>query len=386
MNSTFLLRHYKMRVLISYDSKTTGSKELRWDHIHNVHPHMAGPLTKIGDYVYAYDSKGKFKEPIFDGYLAGIALLSTEEFDTNFHYVRTQFSDVARLSSMESGLVTNYLDETVSRAVFPLPYTTTHHVFLLGPMCKSCVDYVNSLTGDVIFHVQGEANGERKTTSYPCVMTIHPNVFPTSFNYWSGEEEMRQIRATMNQTYTVKCLPTIQQVMTTIKTHEMIEKDVEIPAVYISIRNKMLALMKGEAYAFTTLPILGICQDMIDKDNSVSCEMLLIHSTIIPRLILIGRRVYEAETPTGYTFTSMNTEGEVFFPKTDAKQVFHLEKTMLNHCSAVIGFKELLTGEYYYTDCSEKDIVDGVEPCSSSERAPFFETIVCKVGFFATAL
>lgn len=375
-----------MRVLISYDSKTTGSKELRWDHIHNVHPHMTGPLTKIGEYVYAYDSKGKFKEPIFDGYLAGIALLSTEEFDTNFHYVRTQFADVVRPSSTESGLNTNYLDETVSRAALPLSYATTHHVFLLGPMSPSCVEYVNSLTCDVIFHVQGEANGERKTTTYPDAMTAHQNVFPTAFNHWTGEEEMRKIRATIDQSYTVKCLPTIPQIMTTIMTHELVEKDVEIPTIYLTIRNKMMALMKGEAYVFTALPILGICQDMIDKDNSVSCEMLINHSTIVPRLILIGRRVYEAEVPTGYTFTAMNTEGEVFFPKTEAKQVFHLEKTMLNYCRAVIGFKELLTGEYYYTDCSEKDIVDGVEETSNSERAPFFEPFICKVGFFATAL
>jgi len=347
---------------------------------------MSGPLTKIGEYVREYDSKGKFKEPIFDGYLAGIALLSTEEFDANFHYVRTQFADFPRPSSTESGLVTNYLDETVSRTALPLPYTATHHVFLLGPMSPSCVEYVNSLTGDVIFHVQGEANGERKTTTYPDAMTVHPNVFPTAFNHWSGEEAMRTIRATMDQTYTVKCLPTILQVLTTIKTHEMVEKDVEIPAVYNSIRTKMLALIKGEPYELSALPILGICQDMIDKDNSVSCEMLIAHSTILPRLILIGRRVYEAEAPTGYTFTAMNTEGEVFFPKTEAKQVFHREKTMLNHCRAVIGFKELLTGEYYYTDCSEKDIVDGVEQASMSERAPFFEPFVAKVGFFSTAL
>jgi len=373
-----------MRILISYDSKTTGSKELRWDHIHNVHPHMSGTLTKIGEYVREYDSKGKFKEPIFDGYLAGIAL--SEEFDSNFHYVRTQFADLPRPSSTESGLVTNYLDETVTRAAFPLPYATTHHVFLLGPMSPACVEYVTSLTGDVIFHVQGEANGERKTTTYPDAMTVHPNVFPTAFNHWSGEEEMRKIRATMDQSYTVKCLPTISQTMTTIKTHELVEKDVEIPSIYLSIRNKMLALMKGDPYTMGTLPILGICQDMIDKDNSVSCEMLIHHSTIIPRLILIGRRVYEAEAPTGYTFTAMNTEGEVFFPKTDAKQVFHRERTMLNHCRAVIGFKELLTGEYYYTDCSEKDIVDGLQPMSGSERAPFFEPFVAKVGFFSTAL
>jgi hypothetical protein len=253
-------------------------------------------------------------------------------------------------------------------------------------MSQSCVEYVESLTGDVIFHVQGEANGERKTTTYPDAMTAHTNVFPTAFNHWTGEEEMRKIRATIDLSYTVKCLPTIPLTMTTIKTHEMVEKDVEIPTIYLSIRSTMLALMKGDAYTVGSLPILGICQDMIDKDNSVSSEMLITHSTILPRLILIGRRVYEAETPTGYTYTAMNTEGEVFFPKTEAKQMFHRERTMLNHGRAVIGFKELLTGEYYYTDCSEKDIVDGVEDTSGSERAPFFEPFVAKVGFFSTDL
>jgi len=251
-------------------------------------------------------------------------------------------------------------------------------------MSLSSLEYVTSLTGDVIFHVQGEANGERKTTTYPDAMTVHQNVFPTAFNYWTGEECMRLFRATIDLSYTVKCNHDIPQVMTTVKTHEMVEKDVLIPRIYLSIRDKMVALMKGQPYLFPSLPILGICQDMPDKDNSVSCEMLLTHSTIIPRLILIGRRVYDAETPTGYTFTAMNTEGEVFFPKTSAKQRFDMERTMTNHYKAVSGFVDLLTGEYYYTAPSEKDIVDGVEDVSESERAPFFEPFICKVGFFAT--
>jgi len=70
-----------MKIAIHYDSKCTGSKELRMDNIQNVfHALRDRSRTLIGDYAFTYDSAGKCKEPIFDGYLAGIALLPDDVF------------------------------------------------------------------------------------------------------------------------------------------------------------------------------------------------------------------------------------------------------------------------------------------------------------------
>jgi hypothetical protein len=348
-------------------------------------------LTKIGEYAYAYDSYGKMKEPIFDGYLAGIALLSSDEFDKHFMYVPTQFHDVPRKSSMESGLSTTYMDGSVSRSA--LPYDTAKHVFLLGPMNQTAVDYIKTLTGDVIFHVQGDASTlDRKTTSYPDAMTEHPGIFSCAFNLFTGEECSRIIRSKMNRSYTVKCKPgiSLEKVDVLSNTGPMTPLTVDIPCIYVSMRKYMMTiLMGGEALLpLRHMNIDAIFQDMIDKDNSVSCRMLLTHSTF-PKLSLIGRRVYRSQSVpfSDYSFTAMDASGDVHFPSLKegvTNQVFDADATRVNHKKGVDGFHALLEGlEYQYDVIADSDIVDGFGERSASERAPFHEPFIAKVKFFA---
>ena len=383
-----------MFIEITYDSKCTGSKELRMDNIKNVFHVLKDNqdiLTKIGEYAYAYDSCGKMKEPIFDGYLAGIALLSSDEFDKHFMYVPTQFRDAPRKSPMEAGLSTAYMDGSFSRA--DLPYDTAKHVFLLGPMNQTAVDYINTLTGDVIFHVQGDAsNLVHKTTSYPDAMTEHPGIFSCAFNLFTGEECSRLIRSKMNRSYTVKCKPDIslEKVDVLSNTGPMTPLTVDIPCIYVSIRKYMMTiLMGGEAsLPLQHMNIDSIFQDMIDKDNSVSCWMLLTYSTF-PKLSLIGRRVYRSDAVpfSSYSFTAMDASGDVHFPSLKegvTNQVFDADATRANHKRGVDGFHTLLKGlEYHHSDILDTDIVDGIGERSLSDRAPFHEPFIAKVKFFA---
>jgi hypothetical protein len=159
---------------------------------------------------------------------------------------------------------------------------------------------------------------------------------------------------------------------------------VKIPAIYVTLRNYMVkACLFGEVMASPLQPIYidTIFQDMIDKDNSVSCWMLLNHSLTMPTLSLIGRRVYEAE-PAPYTYTFQEgANGDVHFPAVAVSaQVFDEKKTMIHHHRMTAKFHALLAGlEYGYGVISEKDIVDGLGDVSESERAPFYEPFIVNV-------
>ena len=378
-----------MKIAIHYDSKCTGSKELRMDNIKNVFQAIRDRTrTVIGDYAFAYDSAGKSKEPIFDGYLAGIALLPDETFEQSFHYVPTKYNDAVRPSKMVSGLSTTILEGSFDRSQLPIAYYDATHVFLLGPMTKHAVEYVSDVQGNVIFHVQGDIG----TTCYPDAMTEHKNLFPAPFNQWTGEECSRLIRSKMNASFTVKCKADVVQEDVEVLNNvgPMDTLTVKIPSIYVTLRNYMVkACLLGEVM---TSPLRSICigmifQDMIDKDNSVSCWMLLKHSLALPTLSLFGRRVYQAAPATfkDYSFTFQEGgNGDVHFPAiaavTSSTQVFDERETLLNHHRMTAKFHDLLKGlEYGYGVISEKDIVDGIEEVSESERAPFYEPFIVKI-------
>lgn len=351
------------------------------DNIKNVfHALRDKSRTLIGDYAFAYDSAGKFKEPIFDGYLAGIALLPDDVFCKSFHYIPTQYNDHPRPSSMVSGLSTSILDGAFARHQLPFDYGTATHVFLLGPMNQRAVEYVNGVQGNVIFHVQGDVG----TSSYPDAMTEHKNLFPAPFNQWTGEECSRLIRGLMNASFTVKCKPDVAMEDVEVLSLTMEPLTVKIPAIYVTLRNYMVkACLCGEVMTSPLQPIFihTIFQDMIDKDNSVSCWMLMNHSLTMPMLSLIGRRVYVAEAaPYTYTFQA-GANGDVHFPAVaESKQVFDAKETMLHHHRVTAKFHALLSGlEYGYSASEEKDIVDGLGDKSESERAPFYEPFIVNV-------
>lgn len=392
-----------MFIQISYDSKLTGSKELRMDNIAvferlKVHTNF----TRIGQYAFAYDSAGKFKEPIFDGFLAGIALLQNDIFDENFIYVPVEFNDVERPNTRVSGLSTQYTDAPVlNRSRFPVPYATTKHVFLLGPINQTCVNYIMELTGNVIFHVQGEATSvDRKTTTYPDAMTENPGIFQCSFNLWTGEELSRIVRSKMGLSYTVKCVPDIEQQHVSVLSNvgPMVPTTAIIPTILLQIREYMVQeCLMGNPYILpiSSIPIQAVFQDMIDKDNLVSCKMLMGHSTEMPLLSLIGRRVYNKAAPlpfTDYAFGAFmdGINGDLQFPaiKTNASPniCFEPEATRKNHAAAVQGFREILHDmEYQFDTVSDLDIVDGMGEMAESGRAPFFEPMITSVDFMKTA-
>lgn len=339
-----------MFVAIHYDSKMTGSKELRLDHSTNVFDRLKGEfLTSIGEYVYAYDSCGT-PDPIFDGFLAGMALLSNDAFDTHFMYVPTQYKDIPRPNKHVSGLSTQYtLDPPLNRSELPIDYKTANHIFLLGPMNKTAANYIMTLTGDVIFHIQGDATSlVKKTTSYPDEMTEY---IPDSFNFWKGESEMKQIRSKMTHTFTVKCKPQIDCNYVSVIVNDK-PNTVFIPTILLDIREYMVQkILLGNDYTlpFSNLYIQAIFQDMIDKDNVVSCSMLLGNSENIPYLSIIGTRVCKS------VLRSTLKECKDLHPN-------EFDQDTRRHSDTVKGFMDLLPFEFTYNSISDNDIVDGMEP------------------------
>jgi hypothetical protein len=196
----------------------------------------------------------------------------------------------------------------------------------------------------------------------------------------------------MNASFTVKCKADVVQEDVEVLNNvgPMDPLTVKIPSIYVTLRNYMVkACLLGEVTSSPLQPIRihMIFQDMIDKDNSVSCWMLLKHSLTMPTLSLIGRRVYQAAPATfkEYAFTFQEgANGDVHFPAiaalTQSTQVFDEKETMINHHCMTDKFHALLAGlEFGYGIISEKDIVDGLEDVSESERAPFYEPFIVKI-------
>jgi len=371
------------------------------DNISNVFERIKDEqLTKIGEYVYMYDSSGKFKEPLFDGFLACVALLSDEEFDKHFMYVPITYHDVPRINKRTSGLCTQYTDNpTLTRSQLPINYSGAKHIFIMGPVNQTCLDYINKIN-DVILHFQGEATSDvKKTTTYPDAMDENPGIFQCSFNLWTGEELARQLRSKITHKFTVKCKPDIEQVGVIVKSNTGFPtiETAMIPTIFITMREYMvqqIILGKWYSISFTPLFIEAIFQDMPDKDNLVSCSILLENCTNIPLLSLIGRRVYNNASPLAmndYNFRDFmdGLNGDLQFPAIKTAALpnvnFEAEATMKNHAAAVKGFIGLLDHEFSYEDVSELDIVDGMEDSSASERAPFFEPLFSSVGFMKAA-
>jgi len=399
-----------MFTTISYDSSETGSTELRCDNIVNVFERLQGKqLTPIGEYAFAYDSIGKMKEPLFDGFLAGIALLPDDVFDAHFSYVPVQYNDVpnhtltkawniwlaARNGQPDQSttpsarvcrLFTSYLDNPPQTRA-DLNYHTANHVFIMGPLTKTFMDYVDTIQVPTIFHIQGEApSTEKSTTSYPSPLTHNGGIFPCSFNLWTGDEYWRLFRSKISNAFTVKCKDTeLVDVLT--KSNKTLEPvTIKLPQVYVDLREYMVnSILLGLDHPFTFSPlnILAIFQDMIDKDNLVSCAMLLQNTTTIPYLSLIGRRVYQF-TPlpmSSYNFREFVETEELQYPAGNPNGPFDLDVTIKNHIHAVTEFRKRLPFEFSFNDPNGNDIVDGLGPVSESRRAPFAEGIVAKVGF-----
>lgn len=376
-----------MFTAISYDSAETGAVQLRCDNIVHVFERIKScKRTPIGEYAFAYDSIGKMKEPLFDGYAVGISLLPDDVFDANFAYIPVEYRDAPRTKKRVSGLSTSYTDTPCQRK--DIDYHTFNHVFVMGPLTKTFMDYLDTIHEPTMFHIQGEAPGEtNSTTSYPSPLTHNGGIFPCSFNQWTSEDLWRLFRSKMNRRFTVKCKSTDLVNVETKSNKTMESITVQIPRIYVQLRDYMvdhILLGLKSDFVFNPLRIVAIFQDMIDKDNLVSCAMLLQHAVDIPYLSLIGRRVHDYQPCplSTYNFREFEeSEGELQYPSGNPNGPFNLEKTMQNHLQAVTGFRERLPYTFSYSNPSENDIADGVSTVSESERAPFAEGIVARVDF-----
>jgi len=308
-------------IAISYDGSFTGSEQHRQ---YNNGPNMLGRLraqddadfTPIGMYAKQYDIGGvKSKEPNFDGILAFVATLQDQVFDENFHYVRVEYKDEDQPDACYSGLSTCVLQphqlghRQDIAALVGQAYSDATHVFILGPMCPSIIADVEKLSGNVIFHFQGEPSCREgmSTTQYADGMVAVDGLFPVAFNFWTGEKEARVIRAMMDEKFTVKCNPTIvsSAVVAATIVGAAAEVTIGYPVIFqqingwiykhIYLRSDLAAAEPAVPLPTTPLTIVYIAEDLIDKDNSTACGILTSHSRTPPALRLIGRRVYDSD-------------------------------------------------------------------------------------------
>ena len=437
------------RIMISYDSNLTGSKDLRCDNIDNVWGIIKGKptenLSEIGKYAAEYDKVGKNTEPLYDGYLACIALLNDDKFDESFKYIEVEYADegqnddprVSRLSTCVVSL--NLGVENINGDVegeynrMKLNYSSAKHVFLMSPFTQACVDYIRSLEneeGTIIFHVQGEAtcksDTKKSTVEYPNQMTSHPNLFPLGFNLWTGEAQAFDVRQMMNERYTVKLKPGIprDQLQLTDNRDKTKKFDASIPKIMVSMRNYMInaCLLKSVSNTveleFAKLNISAIFQDMIDKDNLVSCWVLMKNSMSSPKLSLVGRRVYDCNFSAELIYNPFDERAKAIGYKGDGKYLmssfneiqypvavikaegvdtpspntkFDVNGTLNNHASAKISFiNALKLSGIQEIDVHEVDskleIADGVGETAISRRAPFSEKMFTMVSFMKEAI
>jgi hypothetical protein len=304
-------------IAISYDGKLTGSLEHR-RYNHTLAENLKdlkskGILSPIGEYAYAYDIEaGKSKEPNFDGLLAYIAVMDDDTFDSNFHYLKVEYNDVPLIDELTSGLSTCLLDTSrIPRKTFSdfgTDYRSFQHVFILGPVSPRVVDYLKTVSGNIIFHFQGEPpckdDPTKSTTAYDDAMTVYDGLFPVPFNFWTGENEAFLVRSFMNLKFTVKCNADIvlSEVDMLELTPQPKKSTVRYPKIFIDIndwiiKNEYLFRPEQEvSIGLMNLNIMCVAEDLIDKDNLTACAILIKHSSssIAPHLLLIGRRVYDA--------------------------------------------------------------------------------------------
>ena len=417
-------------IAISYDGKLTGSLEHRcYNHTKMVKFLKDTPpdeLSPIGMYAKAYDvTAGKSKEPNFDGIMAYIALMDDDIFNGHFHYLSVEYEDKPIIDALRSGLSTCVTGMAGTREMFQQfnvkgGYRGFKHVFILGPISPSVVRYMNILSGNIIFHFQGEPpcmkNPELSTTAYPDHMTATDGLFPAPFNFWTGETEAMTVRSFMDHKFTVKCHGAV------VKDIEMYEVrpplpppsepqptlKLDYPAIFVEIQDCILKneyLHNGDESGMVAIPLIRerldigcIAEDLIDKDNATACAILLKHSVDPPALLLIGRRVYNAGdggpnfrkyhfkplgarpdlTAESETLTPPIQQSnwiwmapcvgdtEVQFPGLQAdsgmvvNQSLNVELTMDYHTNAAILFKELL-------DASKCDGLYRLKPTDESD-------------------
>jgi len=416
------------RIMLSYDSNLTGSKDLRCDNILNVYEFLTNKvkqLSPIGEYAFAYD-KSKKNEPMYDGFLACIALLDNPIFDKNFKIVPVTYHDGApeddpRVSRLSTCV--NY-DYIVDREY--IDYKEAKHVFLMAPFTRAALEYIRSLeseTGTIIFHVQGEATckdyPEQSTVAYPHQMTSHGNLFGAAFNLWTGEQEAYMVRQLMTETYTVKLKPFTKK---PVELPNNIAKPptfvAHIPPILINFREYMVndCLLQTKYWRkaeFINLDIIAIFQDMLDKDNLIACWVLLNYSMMRPLLSVVGRRVYNCDDdvklvywtadPTAIELShykdgkySMSENGEIQFPiahKPNTKILktndgVNVTVTRDNHIFAKKSFLDVLTKaglSFTPLDDVDLEIVDGLGETAPSRRCPFYEKMLTSVSFMGDA-
>lgn len=398
--------------VLSYDGCLTGSQNLRNYNKNVTSKQYQLNNNPIAQYCNNYDNLtgGKNNEPHYDAYLASIATMKNNSenisyypmiYDDNKYYLRTGVKEYEYYSRHE---------------LFGYEYENAWHVFILAPFSKLTIKYINNLLMKflqqqyntqnkiLIFHVQGEALNSIDNTNYIDCCTLSEkttgmkkkkvNLFEEAFNLHSGNIQARIFRQLMND---VGAKLYSAHITDNIK-NKLYLSDEEIPLIYKNMTNDIINVINNYPYKptpeifdlkYSKLNIIGIIQDVTDKDN-LSSVGFLSHCNKNQELIDIvinGFRLYSSNSVPFNIAGKMNTfdfseygqmrNGDYYKPadKYSNGNVKFLEKETLIFNSYVqqqfVDILNLNKNIFNWYGFDKDSIIDGIEEQSETGLCPF---------------
>lgn len=374
----------------------------------------------------------KAKEPFFDAFLVHLALLKMHREEgslKSIKYYKTNINDLAVEYDPETSSLRNEVEDSVVTRD-EMDYENAKHIFILSPTTEQMVEDIKEICGkaqkNVIIHIQGSPSGEKTTwvktskEDHPGApgtdgsldngLTSNDGMFPDAFNLFSGGKDVIEMRNYF------KSLGAQVLTVSPVTGTEWKEQEQICPKYYQDVNEDVIQLskypntqIKSDYEFYNNLDVGNVFQDGTDKDNLASLILLgriNYQQQCIP-VTFIGLRIYRS-TSRGFDADKVDPGGVVPGEKVhtfnlEGGNVIHNEEysakpdirpdqgnlpfaqeekklTLTFYENQRTGFVRTL-GKYagsisvdmkeWNKKDLEKFIVDGVEPLSKSQRAPF---------------
>ena len=214
-------QHEKLFV-VYYNQTITGSQELRnynRDVVANCYPDTPTDNTPL-DYYRKYDLSpgGKKNEPFYDAFLVHMATLDANRHPEygleDIDYYEEQYTRVKENTGKESQFTKTFaaLSSKNPKKRVDLKYNEAKHIFLLCPTAAYMVRDIEKmiiahLKTPIIIHIQGDikkmspddtTTQVKKAINDRCTMEPPGGMFDDAFNLYSGGEDHKELRETLN--------------------------------------------------------------------------------------------------------------------------------------------------------------------------------------------
>ena len=341
---------------ISYSSIITGSKEIRRYNQQILYNQLnerflLKNLSAIGKYAFYYDSKSygnKMDESNFDGLLSLIALSNDNLFNETFNYTNVELMETS--GDWGKGHITQNQENTKRYYMKPKSnrklkrndlfsassYIKAHHLFILSPLSyESLLGIYNIInTADnhnkVIIHYQGEGhlsdvkNTDNNFAEFLYGLTPKGNLFANSFNWTAGMRYGKLLRENLMNHFKNRCFTVVIDEEVTEYVNDTVKMNLNLDTPYKNLPNfyhRMGQYILEEIYTYKSLEKMDdspneeslsdekyisisnnlinitcnkctVVQDLYDKDNSTSVEIIARNSVNV-NLYLVSKEFFK---------------------------------------------------------------------------------------------